>query len=290
MPQITKQSVASPKKPLPSHIDKKLFAKLRTIGDLEQRLKVLVYGISGTGKTTFWSSFPGKIFAIVRSGLKQPGEMLSLDTPELRKKITLFYLDEIAEFKGAIDIAAADDSYSTVVVDHASGVQDLALQEVLGLTELPAQKSWGLATRQEWGQCISMTKECLRATLNLEKDVVIVAQERDFETEDNPVDPDSELLVPHIGAGLSPSLVEWLNPACDYIVQTLIRQKYETFTQKIAGKDQSLRRKVPDEFEYCLRTGINSVYTTKFRKPKGRELPDIIVDPDYDKFLKLVRG
>lgn len=245
-------------------------------------LKILIYGVSGTGKTTTWATFPGKILSIICSGGNKSGELRSVNTKEYREKIKQVEIKSCSDLVELINFLSTDDEFSTVVLDHASGFQDLKLKEILGIEEIPVQKSWGLASQQQYGQCTLECKETLRALLNLDKNVIIIAQERDFKNEG----ADGELLIPVVGAALSPSLTGWLNTAVDYICQTFKRQKEVVKTSKLNGKTRSIRVKT-NEVEYCLRTGPSPVYTTKFRIPKGIKLPEIIVDPSYDKMVEL---
>lgn len=243
-------------------------------------VRLLLYGRSGTGKTTLWSSFPGPILALVCSGCNQPGELKSIDTPENRRKIDPRVISDSQQIR---DILANSSKFATIVLDHASGLQDLVLKEILGLQELPVQRSWGMAQQQQWGQCTLQCKELLRAILNSCNNVVIVAQEREFNT-----DSVDGSISPSVGAGLTPSLTGWLNTAADYICQTFIRQREEERVNKIGGKEvKKLVKK--SEVEYCIRTAPDPVYTTKFRLPKGRVLPSVIVDPSFEKINQLIK-
>lgn len=248
-------------------------------------LRVLVYGQSGTGKTTFWATFPGPILALICSGGNKPGELRSIDTPENRKKVTPRIVDSVAGLRD--ELRRAGD-FATVVLDHASGLQDLTLKEILGMTgDLPAQKSWGLATQQQYGQSTLQCKELLREMLNLPANIVIVAQERVFGGRDEGLDP--EIIRPMVGAAVTPSLLGWLNPACDYVVQAFKRPKLRKTVSEVAGKKiESLERE--RGAEYCLRTEPHETFMTKFRLPRGRELPDAIVNPTYDKLVRIIRG
>jgi hypothetical protein len=114
--------------------------------------------------------------------------------------------------------------------------------------------------------------------------VVIIAQEREFNT-----DNDSELLVPYVASALTPSAVAWLHSACDYICQTFIRQKVQEKEAIIGGKKIKTHQPTTG-VEFCLRVAPHSVFTTKFRVPKGTPLPEIIVDPDYSKLITLIQG
>jgi len=253
--------------------------------DMLDSLKMLVYGRSGTGKTTFWSTFPGPILTLVCSGGNRPGELKSIDTEEMREKVTPTIIDSTDQIRDAI---ASFDGEGTLVLDHASGLADLALKEILGIKELPAQKGWGLATQQQYGQCTLQCKEIMRSILGKSCNVVIVAQERTFgDAESGGSDTGIQ---PTVGPALSPSLAGWLAPACDYVVRTEIRPRSEKVEQNLLGKKTTTWKIVPGEYEYVMRVGPHHTFQTKFRKPRGVAMPEVIVDPDYNKVLALVKG
>ncbi len=282
MPEITKQKPAAKKatEKVESVID-----RIKPIGfGGDEGIKILLYGKSGTGKTTLWATFPPPILSIIVSGGNKPGELRSIDTPEYRDKIKAVSLKESSEFRELLDHIAESGRYNTVVLDHASGLQDLVLKEILGLEEIPAYKSWGLASQQQYGQCTQMCKEYLRGMLGLDCNVVIIAQEREFNNEAS-----SELITPYVGAGLVPSLTGWLNTAVDYICQTFLRQKEGWKEGKIGGKPTKIKVALKG-VDFCLRTAPDAIYTTKFRMPRGAEMPDMIVDPSYTKISRLIKG
>jgi len=278
MPQVVKQSPrGQPKKPTGG-----ILSRLPSAWDMTETFSLLLYGRSGTGKTTLWATFPKPILAIVCSGGMKPGELGSINTPELKKVIVPKVVRQSTDVRELIAVA---EDFATVVLDHGSGFQDLVLKEILGLEELPAQKSWGMASQQQYGQCTLQCKEIFRAFLSLPCYRVIVAQERTF-GEDAAA---GEGIVPVVGAALTPSLTGWLNPACDHVVETFIRGKTVEKTVKIAGKETRQVTKVKG-VEFCLRTAPDPVYITKFRLPKGRDLPDVIVDPSFTKIRALIDG
>jgi hypothetical protein len=170
--------------------------------------------------------------------------------------------------------------YKSVVLDTASMLQHLILKEVLGLKTIPVQFSWGFASREEWGVVALQTKERLAQLLDLPMHVVIVAQERAFNTGEDA--ETSEVLLPYVASALSPSIVGWLNPACDYIGQMYKRRKTR---QKVVGhgaKKRTIEVRT-NEIEYVMRAAPDDVYTTKFRAPKGLKVPSVIVDPTFEK-------
>lgn len=268
----------------------------------DQDIQVLLYGRSGSGKTTLWGTFPKPILAVVCSGGKKPGELRSVMTPENKGKIFQVILErsqeihDLAEYvtegtrPGSHSLRSQDTSlaaetgkFRTVVLDHAGGLENLVLKEVLGLDEMPQQRSWGIASQQQYGQCTFQCKELILKLLNLDTNLVVVAHERTFKGDD-----DSDVIQPHVSTALTPSLTGWLVGAFDYVGQTFLRQKVEMKVRKIAG--QEVERPVrTGGVEYCLRTGPDATYATKFRVP-GRPPPDVIVNPTYEKIVSVING
>ena len=253
-------------------------------------IQIMLYGRSGTGKTTLWSTFPKPILAIVCSGSMKSGELRSIDTAENRKVVRQVVLENSNEIDELANHVKTTGAFRTVVLDHATGFQDMVLKEILGINELPIQKSWGLATQQQYGQCTMRCKQLMNGLLSCGANAVIVAQERQFGGGDEET---RDAIAPVIGAGLSPSLAGWLNSAVDYIGQTFIKQK-EVVKEVKVGQGANVkiiqqRVKVPGQVEYCLRTLPDPIYTTKFRVPKGMELKDL-VDPTYGSIMELIRG
>jgi len=217
------------------------------------------------------------------SGGTKPGEIRSINSPENRKVIKQVTIQKSTDIGELVEYLTATN-FKTIVLDHASGLQDIVLKEVLGLEEIPTQIGWGTASQQQWGQIALQMKERLRSLLGLPQNIVIIAQEREFD-----VNNESALLMPYVGSALSPSVTGWLNPAVDYICQTFIRRKMVEKKVKVGTKVTTMQP--PGKgVEYCLRTAPDPVFTTKFRVPKGQPIPEEIVDPSYDKIIKLLKG
>lgn len=223
--------------------------------------------------------------AAICSGGNKPGELRSINTPEYREKIEARVITSSSQMKGLIE-EVQGSAYQTIVLDHISGFQDLVLKDILGLNELPAQKSWGLASMQDYGQCTMQCKEYLRSMLNLPCNVVIIGQERTFGGKEDGSSDD--MVKPTIGAAVTPSLAGWLNPTCDYVIQMFKRPKMREVVKTVGKK--VIRTTVRDKgIEYCARTEVSEYYMTKFRIPGGIKV-DAIVDPTYDKLNNLIKG
>lgn len=272
MPVIKQQTGGNGKAKKPSGV----LSRIRSVQDYEEDgIKICIYGRSGTGKTTLWSTFPKPILAVISSGA---GETRSIKNVS---GIEAVAITEEAELSEVAKYYRESSKYKTFVEDHLTGYQDLMLKRVIG--EVPAQMSWGVATQQQWGEVAMGMKERLREALALPGNVVLVAQEREFNTEQSL----SEVLSPYVNTALSPSLAGWVGPAVDYLVQTYIRLGTVKYKAKVAGKEVEKER---EEVQFCLRTAPHPVYSTKFRVPRGTVLPDMIVNPSYDKIMSLING
>ncbi len=256
--------------------------------DADAGIKVNVYGRSGSGKTTFWATFPKPALAIICSGGKQTGELRSIATPTQGKGIKTVTLEEPDELRELVEMQQKTGTFQTVVLDHITDFQNMILKEVLGIDRLPEQKAWGTASQQQYGTTALKMKEYLRSLLDLPCNIVLIGQERVF---DLPSDEDSgnELIQPYIASAVTKSVVGWLNPAVDYVVQTFIRPETINKPFKV-GKRVKHRIVETGKFEYCLRTNLDAIHQIKFRVPKGHVLPDCIVDPDYDKLMAVIKG
>lgn len=255
----------------------------------EGNLKILIYGRSGTGKTTFWGTFPGPILVLVCSGGVKSGECLTLKDKKLLAKKDIFphLVKSSVEIDEFIAKQAETNRFRTVVIDHVTGLQDKVLAEILDIDELPVQKAWGTAAQSDYQQCTAQCKEHFKRMLNLDCNVVFIGQERDF---NNDEESRSGGIQPYVAAALTPSLVGWLNPACDYIVQTVIRPKMVEKRMKFKGKTSVKMTRVEGEVEYVANIAPHEVVMTKFRVPKSHKMPKCIIDPSYDKIMALLSG
>lgn len=242
-------------------------------------IKMCVYGRGKTGKTSLACTFPKPLLLIgTEDGTKSVRSCKGVDFLRLGASSQI---DEVA--------SEILDTYKSVVLDTAGGLQDMILKEILGLDDLPVEKSWGMAGREQWQSCGVQTKERLRALLDLadkaEINVVIIAHERNFNDEGG-----SDLIFPTVGAALTPSTAGWLNGACDYLCQAFLREQTVTKNVKVAGKEGATMTQRTGKVEYVLRIGPHPIYMTGFRRVHvdGEVMPDVLVNPTYDKIEELI--
>lgn len=277
MPSISKEK---PNKSTSSKVGKSvkltgtILDKIVPVGEVERYFKLALYGRSGSGKTRFACSFPKPLLII---GAEDGTLSVRGD-----KGVEFFPLEKSEEL---VTLQTVYSNYATIVLDTATMLQDLILKEILGLEEIPVQKSWGMAKRDEYSQCGIKTKEFLRRMLEAKCHTVIISQEKEYDVKESLPD----LIVPYVGSALQPSTANWLHPSCDFVLQNFVRGRVERKEIKI-GKTVQESFETTDEPEYCLRTTPHPVYLSKVRTPRGKEIRDVIVDPTFEKFEELVHG
>jgi hypothetical protein len=257
------------------------------VSTITKGIKLLVYGRGKTGKTSLFSTFPKPALVIgTEDGTSSISDVEGIDFIFMQQTSDLLELVAVLQ----------EGHYQSVGMDTAGGFQDLLLKEVLGLDEIPVSKyrqagkgeAWGIADKATWGTVGTQFKERMRTFYKLADDhgihIVTIAHERNFNDEGQ-----SELLTPTVGAALTPGAAGWLNGACDYVCQTFIREERIETEQKVAGKKIKQYKKT-GKAQYCLRIGPHPVFLTGFRISRGRELPDCIVDPTYEKLRSIIDG
>lgn len=240
--------------------------KIVKVGDMPDYLSVLVYGRSGTGKTTFAGTFPRPLLLV---DVKEQGSG-SLAHEE---GIEVLPLETWAEFEELYwYLAEGKHPYKTVVIDTVTQLQDLAVEKVLA-DEGKTLDS--LITQSNWGAISKLMKSWLLSFRDLPMHVVFTAQDRV-----NDVEGFEDQLVPEVGPRLSPAVAGMLNAAVKVICQTFIHE------QTVRGKDNKIKRTIT----YRLRIGPHPMYLTKIRQPKGYTIPHDLVDPTFELLLQVVNG
>lgn len=240
--------------------------KIIPVSDMAGPLSVLVWGRSGTGKTTFGSTFPRPILLV---DVREKGSD-GLAYEEGIDGLPLESWEELEELYWFL--SENPDRYQTVIIDTVTQLQDLALEKVLadeGKTiDSPVSQS-------NWGSMSKMMKSWLLSFRDLPMNTVFVAQDRV-----NDVKGYEDQLVPEVGPRLSPSVAGMLCAAVKVICQTFIMEEVKR------GKDNRIRRHIT----YRLRVGPHPLYLTKIRQPRGSPVPADIVNPSYSLLKKVVQG
>jgi len=277
MPKVTKL------KPRSKRVSKKslkgIAGRIRSVSDTFGGIKLLLYGQSKTGKTRLACTFPKPLLLI---GVAGYGIERGTKSVSNVKGVDFVGLERTEELETLIKL-----DYASFVLDTAGGLQERVVNEYTQ-HEATVRKDWRHVSKSDWGPINSKTMEVLQLLLNLadseKKSIIIIAHERAFNT-----DSESDLLIPHVGAALTPGVASWLDGASDYIGQCYKRE--ETRKETITVGDEEVVQHVPTgKIQYCLRVGEDPVYKTGFRVPVGTVLPDAIVNPTFSKLKELMKG
>lgn len=236
-------------------------SKIRPVASLPKILSMLVYGRSGTGKTTFAGSFPkpALLIDIQEKGTDSIANMEGIDVISVT---TWSELEEVFWY------LKNEKKYQTVILDQISSMQDFAM------THAMAEEGKDVMSQRLWGVVSGLMKTWLlnyRDLVEEQMNVLFIAHDRASKGEGS---EDDDTIDPQVGARLMPSVAGMLNGAVKAIGNTYVR---EVFLE-----DKS--RKV----EYCMRVGPHAYYTTKLRNPLGTECPEFIVDPTYAQIMGLM--
>ncbi len=240
-----------------------LQSRIKPIKSVESYIKALIYGRSGTGKTTLAASFPKPILMI-----------------DIREKGT----ESVADIDGIFVISAADwndcelllamleskpDAYKTVVIDTVSMGQTMLVENIL------EDENEERMTQRLWGEVSGKMQPFVVGLRDLPMHVVFIAHDRVRAREE---DGDGDL-EPEVGPALIPSVAKTLTGAVSVI-------GYSYIAEQISQSGGM----VTSEFQYRLRVGPHPVYTTKIRSPQSFKLPESIHNPTFSNLQKLVKG
>jgi len=256
-------------------------ARIIPVSQVSDGIKMLLYGQSKAGKTRLACTFPKPLLLIGVAGYGTEKGTRSVSTI---KGVSFIALENSEE----LEVLVNEDQYNTFVLDTAGGLQERVVNEFTG-HDPTVRRDWRHVSKGDWGPINSRTMQRLRCVLDAAelrgKSVVIIAHERTFDADNE----GSELITPHVGAALTPGVCGWLDGVVDYIGQCFIREQVVTKKLSVGGRKINRDAKT-GRMEYCLRVGPHPVYKTGFRVPIGTQLPDVLVDPDFDKLYRLIQG
>ncbi len=253
----------------PTNYDSVL-SKIRSVSDIEQYLKTLLVGPTGTGKTTVLSTFPKPILIL---DFREQGTDSISDFGDDIKILPVTDADEVEQLYWYL--YEGDHPYKTVAWENVGQAQDLF---VIKAKERDGKTKDAPTHRNNWGDAASSFKDRVMDYRDLPMHVIFTSHPRITSSEE---EEDAGGIAPEVGPRLMPSVASTLVGAVNIIGHTFIR---EATKRNAEGK---IERKI----QYALRLGPHPFYLTKIRKPKNKGIvPEYIVNPDFNKLLQIVRG
>lgn len=264
-----------------------LFDAAVPVGELrETGHKFLIFGQSGTGKTTLACDFPKPLLLIrpeeVEDGSRSVRLVKGVNvTPQLTDPDQL---SEICEGQ------RATGRYRTLVLDGVGDLQSLCVKKHMNFQDVPVKMTWGLVAQPDWNKIGIIFQEAVRDLLRLTifgTHVILVGADRVLGGKEEG-EAASEVKVPKVTVALTPGSAGWLHKVCDYNVYTFVRAETKEVTKDMGGKKVTSRVSTGQQ-EFCLRLDTCDGWWTKFRKDKGQQIPMIMTDPSFVKLDELIQ-
>lgn len=136
--------------------------EIKKYSPTNHKVKALVYGPSGAGKTSFWGTAPNPIFASAEGGLLSIAHL----NPDYVDIKTTKDLTELYTF-----LKTKEHSYETVIIDSITEINDLIKAWI-------ERKNWRLMQLQDWWTLEKEITDILRKFRDLDMNVLFLALEK----------------------------------------------------------------------------------------------------------------
>jgi hypothetical protein len=215
-----------------------------------KRLKVLLYGVAGTGKTTMAATFPKPLFLDLENGLRSTLRVGSvLRYPADPDKSVKKY-EQVVDFFNKV-ATVKNPQFETIVIDSLNELQKL-LADYLVAKHTKVKRQYGdQLTLADYGKTNRDFSKVVRSFLNLPYHIVFTAAS----TSRNPGDDDVQLMPKFVGAQVGPDIQRMMDMIgyCHAKNVNGISQHYVSFhiTPQYIAKDRMgiVSRDIPNHFD-----------------------------------------
>lgn len=232
------------------------------ISEVSSGKLVVLYGKSASGKTKVGSTFP-KPMLYVKIGDD------GVNTIKKVSGISIVEPRTTAELKQVFEELEKDKTYKSVFVDTFS----LLVNEWKNENVIQKGKKM---TQQLWGDLLTETEELIRLAHKLSKKKWVILS--GHEVTDSIEGMEDELL-PDVRISISKGARTYIEGMANFGIHTVKIQKESV--DKTTGE-------VKEIVKYAADIGPNPYYWTKFQIDPKIKLPNRIINPSYEKIMKLI--
>ncbi len=248
--------------------------KIIKADDAEPGYDTLIYGKSGTGKTTFFSTYPGpRLLIDCNEGGIESLRGTDTDT------ISCGSFEEVDTVITALE--KQDFAYDSIALDTVSNIQQMCVSMY---AKKYKKKDFSI---KDWNIISQLMKDILYRFLDLPCISVLIAQERVFEpreTESN----SAITIYPYRSAALQPALESAMTAAVDIVLRA------DAFVNNRSHvTEDSTGRRVPKELKTtCFRIQLRSdeYNIAKVRSARDAHVPFYQMDPSFNKLHFIITG
>lgn len=231
--------------------------------DLKSSNLWVLYGKSGSGKTHLLSTFP-KPLLYVRIG--DDGS----NTIEPTEDIRCVEVNSITDAETLAKELAKDTYYKTVALDTYSLIVNEWIDE-------NAVKKKKRVSQQMWGDLKTDTEALTRMYQKLAKDRIVVLT--CHESTDSFEGMEDEIM-PDIRPSVSKGARTYLEAMANYGIHCTVIMREKTLPD---GSTEDVEA-------HAIHLAPNPYYWVKTQKPASIKLPRLVVNPSYNKIMKLIKG
>lgn len=241
-----------------------LLSKAVSIEKLGQRNLWVIWGKSGTGKTALGATFP-KPMLYIQVG--DDGSNTIADT----EGVMAVRAESLADLKDTAQGLMTDKKYKTIFVDTFSMITNEWIDKNA------TQKNKKM-TQQMWGEVKIDSEELIKIFHKLALSHIVVLS--CHESNDSIEGMEDEIL-PDIRPSVTKGARTYLEGMANYGIHTTKLKK--TIISKKTGQEKEVVR-------YAVHIGANPYYWTKLQINPGIQVPNIVINPTYDKLMGIIQG
>lgn len=153
--------------------------EIKSGGFEADRIKFLVYGESGVGKTIFASTWPNPVFLDIDKGMAS-----------IKKQIYRFSIDSWEDLCEAVELLSNErHPFKTIVVDSLNELQKLAMRNVVRTFTSIRRAYDNLPSQSDYGKMLDDYDKMIRFIRSLPFNIVYIGQVAPRTYETDPVQP-----------------------------------------------------------------------------------------------------